>query len=92
LLAAACSTQLSVQGQLEENGNSGTVGLDIGLGNNEGSTGSNSGQGSDGGGSSQQQNEPIIPTSEGFLILIGLGLMVMVGLFIGLMSQKRAGQ
>lgn len=85
LLMSACSTQLSIEGQLNESGNSGTIGLDVGLGNNNGSTGSYSGQGS-----VQQQNEVINPSSQGFLILIGIGLLIMIGLVINLMSQKRA--
>jgi len=92
LLMSACSTQLDigVEGQLNENGNSGTIGLDVDLGSNEGSTGSNSGQDSSDSGTSQQQNDPISPSSQGFLILIGIGLLILIGLVINLMSQSRA--
>lgn len=94
LLLAACSTKLNigVEGQLNENGNSGTIGMDIDLGNNDGSTDSNSEQSSDDSGTSQQQNELISPSSQGFLILIGIGLLILIGLVINLMSQNRTEQ
>lgn len=94
LLTTGCMQNLgvTVQGQLDETQDSGTIGLDIDLGNNQSDGGNNSGQGSDEGSADQQQNEPIVPTSTGFLILIGLGLLIMAGLVIGLMSQNRAGQ
>ena len=94
LLAAGCMQDLgvTVQGQLDETQDSGTIGLDIELGNNQSDEGNNSGQGSNEGSAEQQQNEPIVPTSTGFLILIGLGLLIMAGLVIGLMSQNRANQ
>ncbi len=94
LLISGCMQNLgvTVEGQLDETQDSGTIGLDIELGNNESNEGANSGQGSNEGSADQQQNEPIAPTSTGFLILIGLGLLIMAGLVIGLMSQNRANQ
>jgi hypothetical protein len=92
LLMSACSTQLSIGRQLNESGNSGAIGLDVGLGSNNDTPESNSGQESDDSSSVKQQNEVINPSSQGFLILIGIGLLIMIGLVINLMSQNKAEQ
>jgi hypothetical protein len=89
-LVSACSSQLNVdvQGQINEEQGSGIVDLDIGVGESGASEQSNANQDS-GESSSGQQNEPLLLQSDSLLILLGLGLLVMVSLFIALLRLKQ---
>jgi hypothetical protein len=89
LFITACSAQIDVgvEGQMNEQDGSGTLDLDIGVGNPESSD-----QNSGGENASQQQqgNQPLSLQSEGLLIIIGIGLLVMIGLLISLTRAKGA--
>jgi len=87
LFLTACSTQLNVgvEGQINENDSSGTIDLDIDLGNEDQNSSDQSN--SQNSGSTQ---EPIALQSTGLLILLGLGMLVMIGLLIGLLRTKGA--
>lgn len=89
LFITACSTQIDVgiEGQMNEQNGSGTLDLDIGVGNPE-SAEQGSGQG--GSGQQRQGNQPLSLQSEGLLIIIGIGLLVMIGLLISLTRAKGA--
>lgn len=82
MLISACSTQVDVTGQLNNETGTGSLNIDIGGGSN------NSGEMSPSDGSSQNSNAQPILSTQGLLILIGVGLVVMIGLLIGLTRAK----
>ena len=85
LLFSACSAKvdIGVQGGTESQEDSGTIGIEIGLESDSPEEQSNSSDNSAQNDTSQR-NEPIVFKSEGLLLLISIGLIVLIALLFGL--------
>lgn len=84
LLVSACGAQIDVTGQVNEETGSGSLDINIG----GGSDGSNSGTSNSPEDGSQTSNQAPVLSTQGLLILVGLGMMLVIGLLLGLMRSR----
>lgn len=82
ILLSACATQVDVTGQLDQNQATGSLDINLGLNDGGGNNNANTN------GSTQPANQTPVVSTQGLLILVGLGLVVVIGLLLGLMQSK----
>jgi hypothetical protein len=86
LLVSACGAQVDVTGQINQDTGTGSLDINIGGGNDGGNSGTASPTTE--GDNSQLANQTPVLSTQGLLILVGLGLLVVIGLLLGLLRSR----